>query len=52
MSENEHDENFVKFQEAARRQSLTFNKDKYTFRTISRNFIGYNDSQGEIQPDF
>ena len=51
MNENEHDENLEKFNEAAKRRNLTFNKDKCTFRTTSLNFLGYNISQGEIKPD-
>ena len=51
MNENEHDENLEKFNEAAKRQNLTFNKDKCTFRTTSLTFLGYNISQGEVKPD-
>ena len=45
MSENDHDENLVKFQEAAKRRNLTFNKSICTFRTTSLNFISYNISK-------
>ena len=51
MSENDHDENLVKFQRADKRRNLTINKDKCTFQRTSLNFIGYNISQGEIKPD-
>ena len=45
MSENDHDENLVKFHEAAKRRNLTFNKGKCTFRTTSLKFISYNISK-------
>ena len=35
MSKNKHDEKLVKFQEPAKYQNLTFNKDKCTFQTTS-----------------
>ena len=34
-TENDHDENLVKFQEPVRHLNLTFNKDKYKFLTTS-----------------
>ena len=40
MTEKEHDINLEKFNEAAKRRNLTFNKDKCTFCKISLNFIG------------
>ena len=40
MTEKEHHINLEKFNEAAKRRNLTFNKDKCTFRKTSLNFIG------------
>ncbi|XP_076069791.1 uncharacterized protein LOC143041669 [Oratosquilla oratoria] len=48
----EHNENLVKFQEAAQFHNFTFNKNKSTISTKSIDFLGYKITHGSLKPDF
>ena len=51
VDQQDHDRNFQRFSEAARKYTFTFNNDKCFYKQTSIDFLGFTISDGIIRPD-
>jgi transposase InsO family protein len=50
-TQDEHDKNFERFSQAAKKARFTFNQEKSVLSVRSIDFLGYSISHGSLQPD-
>ena len=51
VDQQDHDRNFQRFSDAARKYNFTFNNDKCLYKQMSIDFLGFTISDGIIRPD-